>query len=81
MKTVTLTAAFLVLGTAAIAETAAKQSLSALVAGLEAKGYQVLDADLEGNWMEVDALTKDGRPVELIVDARTGAVTHEGVDD
>lgn len=82
MKTIAITAAFLMLGSAAIAQqTPAAQPLSALIAGLEAKGYQILDADLEGSWMEVDAITKDGRPVELIVDARTGEITHEGVDD
>lgn len=81
MKTLALTAAFLSFGSAAFAQTAAPQPLSTLIAGLEAKGYQILDADLEGSWMEVDAITKDGRPVELIVDARSGAITHEGVDD
>lgn len=81
MKTFTLATVALLLAPAAFAQTAAPLSLSALIAGLEAKGYQVLDADLEGTWMEVDAITKDGRPVELIVDARTGEITHEGVDD
>ena len=82
MKTLVLaTAAAFMAAPAAFAQTAAPQPLSTLIAGLEAKGYQVLDADLEGNWIEVDAITKDGRPVELIVDARSGEITHEGVDD
>ncbi len=81
MKSLALAAVALSLAPAAFAQTAAPQSLSALIAGLEAKGYQVLDADLEGSWMEVDAITKDGHPVELIVDAQTGEITHEGVDD
>jgi uncharacterized membrane protein YkoI len=81
MRTLAFTAALVTLGTAAFAETTAPQTLSSLIAGLEAKGYQVLDADVEGSWLEVDAITKDGRPVEMIIDARTGAITHEGVDD
>lgn len=81
MKTLAFAAAFLTLGTAASAQTAAPQPMSSLIAGLEAKGYQIFDADLEGSWMDVDAISKDGRRVELIVDARTGEITHEGVDD
>lgn len=81
MKTLALAAAVLIVAPAAFAQTAAPQSLSSLIAGLEAKGYQVLDAELEGSWMEADAITRDGRPVELIVDARTGEISHEGVDD
>jgi len=81
MKTLALATAFLTLGSGAFAQTVTPQTLSSLIAGLEAKGYQVLDADMEGNWLEVDAITQDGRPVELVVDARTGEVTHEGIDD
>lgn len=81
MKTLALTAAVVMLAPAAFSQTAAPQSLSTVIAGLEAKGYQVRDADLEGPWMEVDAITNDGRRVELIVDARTGGITHERADD
>lgn len=81
MKTHAIATAVLTLGTGAFAQTATPQPMSSLIAGLEAKGYQILDVDLEGSWMEVDAITKDGRGVELIVDARTEEITQEGVDD
>ncbi len=55
--------------------------LSAIIAGLETQGYRVTDVDVDRNSIEVDAVTSDGRNVELRVDSGTGAILSETPDD
>ena len=55
--------------------------MSAIIAGLETQGYRVTDVDVDRNSIEVDAVTSDGRNVELRVDSGTGAILSETPDD
>lgn len=59
----------------------ATRSLSAIIAGLETQGYRVTDVDVDRDSIEVDAITSDGRRVELRVDSGTGAILSETPDD
>ncbi len=69
---------------ALVASTALAQttpSLTAAISKIEAKGYKVHDIEREGSWLEIDATTRDGVRVELIVDAATAGVLRESADD
>lgn len=81
-KLCTLLALALGLGlatTAAQAQTASP--LIAAITAIEAKGYKIDDIDNEGSWFDVDALNSKGQWVELIVDASTGEILRERLDD
>lgn len=75
--------------TAALAQTTASQTVSpqavspliAAITAIEAKGYRVDDIDTEGSWLDVDAINTQGQRVELIVDAATGGILREQLDD
>jgi uncharacterized membrane protein YkoI len=80
MKTFTAVAFVLVL-TASAGVAQEKMSVSAVIAAVEAKGFTVIEVDDEGGWLEVEATNAEGRRVELQVDASTGEIIREGVDD
>lgn len=74
----------LTLGLGLVATAAPAQTVSPLIAAItaiEAKGYKVDDIDNEGAWLDVDALNSKGQWVELIVDASTGEILREQLDD
>ncbi len=56
-------------------------TLTAAISAVEAKGYTVHEIDSEGSRFEVEATTRDGARVELIVDAATAEILRAGVDD
>jgi hypothetical protein len=66
---------------AALAARGDGASVSAVIAAIEAKGFTVIEMDDEGGWLEVEATNAEGRRVELHVDASTGEIIREGVDD
>lgn len=55
--------------------------LSKVIAEIEAKDYVVRDVDVEGAWVEIDARNAQGAMVELIVDAKSGTILREQLDD
>lgn len=64
----------------ALAQEAARP-LSAIIADLEAQGYRIGDIDVDRASIDVDAVTADGRRVDLRVDSGTGAIISETRDD
>jgi hypothetical protein len=80
MKTFTAAACVLVL-TASTSMAQDRIPVSAVIAAIEAKGFTVIEMDDEGGWLEVEATNAEGRRVELQVDAATGEIIREGVDD
>lgn len=64
-------------------DAAAGTSLTAeqVTAKLQAAGYtNVHDVEYDDGQWEADAVSADGRSVDLEIDPRTGAVTHESAD-
>ncbi len=55
--------------------------LSAIITGLEAQGYSISDIDVDRASIDVDAVTADGRRVDLRVDSATGQILSETRDD
>ena len=55
--------------------------LSAVVAALEAQGYRIGDIDVDRASIEVEAVTADGRRVDLRVDPGSGVILGETRDD
>lgn len=79
-----------IVATAAVAQTALTQiaptqiapgqappAFSSLLALIEAQGYRIIEAEATGRWFEVEAITADGRRVELYADANTGQIVQE----
>lgn len=64
----------------ALAQDAARP-LSAIIAELEAQGYRISDIDVDRTSLDVDAVTADGRRMELRIDSGTGAIISETPDD
>lgn len=64
----------------ALAQDAARP-LSAIIAELEAQGYRIGDIDVDRASIDVDAVTADGRRVDLRIDSATGAIISETRDD
>ena len=84
MKKVFVMAAVLIgSATAATSQTATPSTfkLSKVIAEIEAKDYVVRDVDVEGAWVEIDARNAQGAMVELIVDAKSGTILREQLDD
>jgi hypothetical protein len=84
MKKVFVMAAVLIgSATMATSQTAAPSTfkLSKVIAEIEAKNYVVRDVDVEGAWIEIDARNAQGAMVELIVEAKSGTILREQLDD
>ena len=56
-------------------------SLAEVIKAVGAKGYTVHDIESEGSWFDIEATTRDGARVELIVDAKTADILGESLDD
>ena len=83
MKPIAIFLGIALLASPAIAQDAAPNTgpvLSTMIAGLEAQGYRVTDVDVDQGSIEVDALSGDGLPVELLLDPATGAILSETPD-
>lgn len=48
---------------------------------IENKGYEILEVERKGTRIEVEAITADGRHVELLIDPATQAILSERQDD
>ncbi len=48
---------------------------------IENKGYEILEVERKGTRIEVEAITSDGRHVELLIDPATQAILSERQDD
>lgn len=80
MKTFAATASALLL-TASAGFAQDRMAASAILAAIEARGFTVIEMDDEGGWLEVEAISADGRRVEIHVESSTGEIIREGVDD
>lgn len=69
-----------VLSSAAIAQQTTLP-LASVITAIEAKGYKVQDIESEGNWFDIEAITANGKRVDLIVDAKTAEILGESADD
>lgn len=71
----------LIAGTAtAQTKAAAAPSFAGVMAGLEAKGYRILDAETDDGWLEVEAIAANGQRVDLLVAPADGSIRHERPD-
>lgn len=59
---------------------ASQPTLSAMIAGLEADGYQVTDVDVDSDRIKVEATAQDGRAVEMRLDPQSGEILDEAAD-
>ncbi len=59
----------------------AQMPLAATVAGIEARGYRILELDRDGTRIEIEARRADGRRVDLLVDPATAAILRETPED
>lgn len=59
----------------------AQMPLAATVAGIEARGYRILELDRDGARIEIEARRADGRRVDLLVDPATAAILRETPED
>lgn len=66
---------------AAASEAAPAQSLGAITTRLERDGFRVLEIERDSRSYDVEAFDRDGRCVELRVDARTGDVLRREWED
>lgn len=69
------------LGTAPLLATESQLSPNQVKQKLEAAGYtNVHDIEYDDGRYEAEATSKDGKPVELVIDPATGNVTSERPD-
>lgn len=60
---------------------AAVPLFSQVIAGVEAKGYRVIEAEAKGPVFDIEAIASDGRKVDLRVDAASGEILQEKLDN
>lgn len=66
---------------AAASEAAPAQSLGAITMHLERDGFRVLEIERDSRSYDIEAFDREGRCVELRVDARTGDVLRRDWED
>lgn len=59
----------------------ARVALSEIIKGLEDKGYEITDVDVDHNEIEIEARNASGQKVDIDVDPATGAIRRERLDD
>lgn len=65
----------------ALAETAPLRPVSDLIRPYEAKGERIRETEMDGAQLKIEAVTADGRRLKRVLDARSGTVLREALDD
>lgn len=75
-----IAAAVVGVGATGVFAQGAEPRLSAIIAGLEDKGYKVLEVDVDLDRIEIEALTADGKRVEIDLNPKDGSIQRERAD-
>lgn len=65
----------------ALAETAPLRPVSDLIRPFEAKGEWIRETEMDDGQLKIEVVTAEGRRLKRVLDARTGAVLREALDD